>query len=161
MWFDDDIFEEFRLMQREMARMLTHMGGSGYLPGPEGAGDASLPAKRGQAPASYRMPVTDLMETESAFIASIELPGVDKKDIELNVTERAIEVRVDRTEERKVEDQKRGVFNHASVSRQFYRSFPLPKPVVADKTKAELTSGVLRVEVPKADKGGSRRVSIQ
>lgn len=158
MWFDDDIFEEFRLMQREMARMLAHMDGSGYLPGPEGAGDASLPAKRDQR---YRMPVTDLMETESAFIASIELPGVEKKDIELIVTERAIEVRVDRKEERKVEDREKGVFRHASVSRQFYRSFPLPKPVVAERATAELNSGVLRVEVPKADKGGSRRVSIQ
>lgn len=155
MWFDDSFFEEMKRMQRELDRMFQHFYGMEHplLPGRVGE------AERGAS--LYRVPVTDLRETESGFIAAIELPGVEKKDIELTVTERAIEVKVNKSEEKSAEDREKGLFSHLAVSRQFYRSFPLPKPVVPEKAKAELRQGVLRVEVPKAGKtGGSQRINI-
>ncbi len=156
MWFDDSFFDEFRCMQHEMNRLHQQMMGMGNYPLLP-AGEAEMPA---EAPL-YRVPVTDLRETESGFIAAIELPGVEKKDIELTVTERAIEVKVDKKEEKMTEDREKGVFSHSAVSRHFYRSFPLPKPAVPGKAKAELRQGVLRVEVPKAEKtGGSQRINI-
>lgn len=156
MWFDESFFEEFRRMKNEMDQLFNYGMASGHPPLLEESKKTSS-----KDPSLYRRPLTDIMETESAFIASIELPGVNKEDIELTVTERVIEVKVDKREERKIEDKEKGIFKHSLVNRQFYRSFPLPKPVVPEKAKAELRNGILRVEVPKTKKtSGSHRVTI-
>ena len=152
MLFDDSFFEQWRKMQREMDRLFQDLSGPTrpLLPGSE----KNLSVQEG-----YRTPVTDLRETESAFIAAIELPGVSKGDISLNVTDKTIEVRVDRKQESKVEEK--GVTRYSAVSRQFYRNFPLPKPVTPKNAEAELRDGILRVTVPKAEAGDSFQVDIR
>jgi len=149
--FDESFFAEMRRLQREMDRLFSQfMQGHPLLPGPQAPGKAP-----------YRMPVADLVETESGYVASIELPGVAKKDIELSVTPQQIVVRVDTKVERSTGDKEKGTFQHSAVSRQFYRAFPLPKLVIPEKTKAELRDGMLRVEVPKSAKAGGFRVDIE
>ena len=159
MWFDDSFFEEFRRIHREMDRLFRHMNVPGRYP--------ALPHIESAVPAhirdsNFRVPITDLRETESGFIAAIELPGVEKEDIELDVSEHAITVRVEKKEERKVEKEEEGIFRHAAISRQFFRQFPLPAEVQPEKAKAVFENGILRVEVPKKDAGkDSFRVDIE
>lgn len=95
----------------------------------------------------FRIPLADVKETENNVLAVFEIPGVDKKDIELNVTENAIEVKV----EKKAEKEIKGKESYAYEARtnQFYRALPLPEKVKADQTQATYKNGILRVEMPK------------
>jgi len=95
----------------------------------------------------FRTPVSNIYETENSVIANLELPGVDKKNIDLNVTDMHIEVKVDAKTEK--EEKHKGIYRYESRSSQFYRAIPLPVEVDAEKTNAEYKDGVLRVEIPK------------
>jgi HSP20 family protein len=108
----------------------------------------------------FRIPLSDLKQTESEIISTIELPGADKKDIELNVTKDFIEVKVDKKNDKKVETNDAYSFMQSRIS--FYRRIPLPVEVQTDKAKASYNNGVLRIEIPKSRQlqNNSKRIAI-
>lgn len=95
----------------------------------------------------FRTPKCNMHETEKSVVASFELPGVEKKDIELNVTDDRIEVKVNHKAEK--EEKKKGMYRYEASSHSFYRSIPLPVDVKSEEAEAEYKNGVLRVEIPK------------
>lgn len=126
-----DIFD----MYEEMDRMFNSFFGHTMLP------DVAERAPK------VRMPVCDVCETENHVNVALEMPGVDKKDIKLNVTENAIEVGVDKKDEKEVKG-KEG-YRYSSMSHQYYRKIPIGKGLDAEQTKAEYKNGILRLEIPK------------
>lgn len=109
---------------------------------------------------SIRQPKSDIYETENSVIAAFELPGVDKKDIELNITDDLMEVKVIKKQEKKAEDKEKGVYSYKACSRQFYKSVKLPTSVDSAKAKAEYRDGLLRIEIPKAKTVKKRLIRI-
>ncbi|MGC9032505.1 MAG: Hsp20/alpha crystallin family protein [Candidatus Woesearchaeota archaeon] len=141
-----DIFDELRRIQYEMDRLFRELSPTREL----------LPSsKEKQHIIEYRHPATNIYETENAVIAEFEVPGVNKNDIELNVTENEIEVKIDKKLEKEV--KKKGYYIYESKRHGFYRRLPLPTEVIPEKTKAELQNGVLKVEMPKTEKTEDRR----
>ncbi|MBI2523222.1 Hsp20/alpha crystallin family protein [Candidatus Woesearchaeota archaeon] len=137
-----DPFEEIKRMHEEMDRVFGRAFGArllGYSKGKELSKYEGL-----------RVPVADVRETENSVIANIEIPGVEKKDIELNVTENSIEVKVEKRAENEVKEK--GSYSYESRSHSFYRALPLPAGVKADEAKAEYKNGLLKVEIPKVKK---------
>ena len=111
-----------------------------------------LPHGKGKSKlAPYRSPVTDLSETDKSVIARMEIPGVNKEDIDLKVNDDKIEVKVEQKEETEDEDKEKGYYRYESRCKSFYRSIPLPTEVNADKAEAEYKNGVLTVEIPKKE----------
>lgn len=139
----EDIFEEIRRLQREINRSFGDFWDSGRL----------LPAPTKDS-LMMRTPLTDLEETDKEIIAKIELPGVDKKDIHLNITENRIEVKVEKKQEAKLE--KKGVYREERSYRGFYRSMSLPSEVIPEKAKAKYKDGILEVVMPKSEKKKSK-----
>lgn len=143
-----DMFEEMRRMQEEMDRMFDDFF---RVRRPTLAGPAQKAGQKGElvkkAPA--RSPVCNICETEKNVLAAFEIPGVDKADISLNVTENSIEVSAKRKVEKEVKDDKGGAYSYYSSASQFYRHLPLPRKVVPDKAVATYKDGMLRVEMPK------------
>ena len=90
-----------------------------------------------------REPLTDIFNEEDKVRIAIELPGVDKKDIQLNVTERFAEVK----------------------AKGFSKTMALPtENVDSEKTKANYKNGVLEVIIPKiaiADDKTKRTIKIE
>ena len=101
--------------------------------------------------AEYRPAVANVYETENSVIATFEMPGVDKNDIDLKVDEGSIEVQVKSKAEK--EEKRKGYYAYAARAKSFYRKMPLPTEVIAEKAEAEFKNGVLRVELPKAKAG--------
>lgn len=95
----------------------------------------------------FRTPVCHLQETENKIIASFELPGVDKKDIDLNVDDNTIELKVESKDEKKHEDNEKKMYSYRMQS--FFRRIPLSIEVDSSKATAEYKDGMLRVEIPK------------
>ena len=145
-------FEEIRRMHEEMDKLFSRrLGSSGLLPYGKG--------KELTRYQNFRMPVADIKETENSVIAAVEIPGADKKDIELNVTDKAIEIKAEKKAEKEVKEK--GRYSYEAKSHKFYRILPLPVTVKADKAEATYKDGVLRVEIPKIKKLEAKKKKIE
>ena len=96
----------------------------------------------------FRAPKCNMYETDKSVVAAFELPGVEKEDIELNILDDRIEVKVEKKQEK--EDRQKGMYRYEASSQSFYRIIPLPVNVKSENAQAEYTNGVLKIEIPKA-----------
>ncbi len=126
----------------------------------------ALPSRRRQGfdviESDFRTPLTDVWETDKEVIATLELPGVDKKDIKVHATEDSVEVKVEKKQEVKQEDKKKGMYRIERSYSGFYRYITLPSKVNPDKIKATYKNGVLELRMPKLkQKGNGREVRVE
>ncbi len=135
MW---DPFEDLNKMHEEMDKLFGRVFSRPLL---------SSKAKGLTPLKTARTPVSDIKETEKNIIANIELPGIPKENIELNVTENSIEVKAQKKAEKEV--KKKGMYSYEASASQFYRKLPLPAEIKPDQAKAKFKDGLLKVEVPK------------
>jgi HSP20 family protein len=94
-----------------------------------------------------RTPRMDVYETDSSVVAEIELPGVDPKNIEIEVKDNIL--RIEARAEEKKEVKEKGYYRKETGSRYFKRQVSLPAQVTEQKTEAEYSDGVLKVTMPK------------
>ena len=104
-----------------------------------------------------RFAMNDVYEKDNKIVAEFELPGVDKKDINLNIYEGSLEVSVN-TESKK-EDKEKKLYE--STKRQFYSAVSLPKGIETDKIDASYKDGILKVEIPKSGKAIEQKKKIE
>ena len=147
--WDIEPFEGVRRLHDEMDRMFNRVLGN--IP--------TVSRKDIEKYGRFRMPRCDVQETEKSVIATVELPGVEKSDIQLNVSERNIEVKVEKKQEKEV--KKKGAYSYAAESKQFYRSIPLPTEVIASEADATYKNGILKVEIPKTKKEKKTKINIK
>lgn len=103
-------------------------------------------------------PQMDVSETEDAYSVTIELPGLEKKDIDLSITDDLLVIQG----EKRAEAEEDGEARHR-VERlygRFQRAVRLPAPVQADKIEAAFKDGVLKVRLPKSAEESQRKVAI-
>jgi len=108
-----------------------------------------------------RTPRVDVYETDKEVVAEFELPGVDPKDIDVEV--RNDMVRVEAKTEEKKEEKKKGYYRK-ELSRGYYkRVVPLPVNVQEDKAEASYENGVLKVIIPKVKptKKAEKKVKVK
>lgn len=86
-------------------------------------------------------PALELTEKNGNFIATLELPGMKKEEVKVEVTEEALIISGERKLEK--EEKEEGYFRSERSYGSFYRSIPLPKEAKTENIKAELTNGVL------------------
>jgi HSP20 family protein len=95
------------------------------------------------------MPVRfNLAETDQGFEVTADMPGIDAKDIDVQMRDGVLSIRGERKEEK--DDKQK---NYHLVERSygsFERAFALPADVLPDKIEAKFDKGVLRVTLPKA-----------
>lgn len=110
---------------------------------------------------SMVMPSIDVHETDQAYTVSAELPGIDPKDVELDLRDNALTLRGEKRSERKEEDAGRR-YSERSFGR-FERTIPLAAEVDADNIEARFENGVLKVMLPKNPKARdkTRRIEIK
>ena len=104
-------------------------------------------------------PAVDIMEDDGAYTLFADLPGIDPKDIEIDMEIGVLTIRGERENERKDEDD-----NFKRVERlygRFYRRFSLPDTADSDSISAKYNDGVLEVHIPKHEKAMPRRIEVQ
>ena len=107
------------------------------------------------------MPSIEVHETEQAYAVSAELPGIDPKDVQLDLRDNTLTLRGEKRSERKEEDGGRR-YSERSFGR-FERTIPLAADVDADHIEASFENGVLKVTLPKNTKARdkTRRIEIR
>ena len=102
-------------------------------------------------------PRTDIHETEKEIVIDAELPGIDKKDIHVEVKNNVLTFSGERMYEKKNEGRQNLSERHYG---KFSRSFSLPDTVDSDKVKAAFKNGVLTLSLPKKEKALPREINI-
>lgn len=109
-----------------------------------------LPAFRPTSLIGLRMwtPPIDMVDKKEEILVRADLPGMEKKDIHVSVTDSMLTIRGERKaeEERKEENYYCCETHYGS----FVRTISLPVPVEKDKIKADYKNGILELHLPKA-----------
>jgi HSP20 family protein len=108
--------------------------------------------------AQLKAPKVDVIDRDSEVLVRAEVPGVDKKDLDISVAENAVTIR---GETRKEEKEEKGEYYRCEISTgSFARTVALPAEVDADKAKASFKDGVLELTLPKLAKSKKRSIKI-
>lgn len=103
----------------------------------------------GKQLAGFKQPLSDIKVKKNVIVARIALPGINKKDVLLNVGKDFIEVKVEKKEESKEEG--RGFLMQEKSYSGFFRRLPLPMPVNSSKMESSFRDGILEIRMPKAE----------
>lgn len=104
-------------------------------------------------------PRVDIHETESEFVISAEIPGISKKDVQVNVDDGILTISGTREQE---SDEKGKNFHR--IERHygsFRRSFTLPDNVDENTIKASFKDGILNLSIPKIPKTETKAIEIK
>jgi HSP20 family protein len=115
-----------------------------------------LPSLRGSLELP-KAPRVDLVERDNEIVVRAELPGIDKKDVHVSLTDRTITIRAST---RKEEKEEKGEYFRREISTgETSRTLRLPATVDGEKAKAEFKDGILEIVVPKIEK--AKRVQVE
>lgn len=103
-------------------------------------------------------PDTDMSETDDAYLLTVDLPGLTKKDIQVSYQDHRLTISGERKKESKEEEK--DYIRQERYLGKFTRSFTLPTEVKEDKIKASFKDGVLLVTIPKVEAKKPKTVSI-
>jgi len=109
-----------------------------------------------RARAAGRFPPVNVYLDDDAVLIDVELPGKTAKDIDLTLEPQAVIIS-DKTAETVGEDGKVAGKQAPAWSRRL----EMPFRIDAEKANAKFTNGILRIELPKADATGVKKIAIQ
>ena len=92
-------------------------------------------------------PVVDIVEKDRAYEITAELPGMDEKNIEVNLVNGSLAIKGTKEEEKK--EERKDYYLHERHFGSFERCFAVPDSVDADKIEASFNKGVLTLTLPK------------
>lgn len=107
------------------------------------------------------VPPTEIAETETELLLTAELPGMEKKNIDISVDEGVLTIHGEKVEERKEGDENRKFHLFERNYGEFSRSFTLPRSVDTMKITADFDKGVLKVHLPKTDQAKAKGKKIE
>jgi HSP20 family protein len=103
-------------------------------------------------------PVVDIYENEDKIVVKAELPGVDKKDIKVDLKDGVLTLGGERSHEKEVKEE--NYYRKERAFGRFHRSFAVPSEIDPDKIKAEFKDGVLKVEIPKPEEQKPKKITV-
>jgi HSP20 family protein len=134
-------FSEIDSLQKEMNRLFD-----------------SLAPRTAEELGSAFVPAAEMEETPEEIHLKLEVPGMDAKDIDIQVSAEAVSISGERKEETKTEEKgmTRSEFRYGS----FRRVIPLPARVQNTNVNAEYKDGILNLILPKAEEEKNKVVKV-
>jgi HSP20 family protein len=119
-------------------------------------GDAQ--SNGGSSLANFENPSCDVEESEDHYLMALDLPGMKKEDIKIELHDGNLRIWGERS--RESEEKKKGIYRSERFYGSFERSFRLPYDVKAEDIQTEYKDGVLRLAVPKSAAAPSKQIKI-
>lgn len=91
-------------------------------------------------------PRVDVAHRNNELVIRADLPGMNKDDVTVDVTDDAVTIQGERRRDR--EEEHEGVYRSERTYGSFYRTIPLPEGAMSDQAKASFTNGVLEITMP-------------
>ncbi|ABW32642.1 heat shock protein Hsp20, putative (plasmid) [Acaryochloris marina MBIC11017] len=137
-------FQELESWRREMDRMFGRL-----MPISKSDGEKSLTF----------MPSAEMDETDQEIHLKFELPGLDAKDLDIEVTKDAVYIRGERKTE--IEAESEGTVRSEFHYGKFERVIPMPSPIKTDNVQAEYNNGVLSLTLSKSEEDMKKSVKVE
>lgn len=135
-------FREIDTLQRQMNRLF----------------DELMPTTREVGNGITFVPPAEMEETPDAIHLKLEVPGMDAKDLDVQVSAEAVSITGERKSETKTEDK--GMTRSELRYGKFQRVIPLAARVQHDKVQAEYKDGILKLNLPKAEEEKNKVVKV-
>jgi HSP20 family protein len=104
------------------------------------------------------MPRVDVLDRDEEILVRAEVPGVEKKDLQVDLSGQLLTIHGERRREEK--EEKGEYFRSEIAHGVFSRTIRLPEDVALDKVKAEFKDGILEVHLPKTHRTERRRIEV-
>ena len=105
------------------------------------------------------LPSMDVTETDKQIEITAELPGLEEKDVQINVADNLLTIRGEKKAEKEEKDKDYRLIERSYGS--FERTLELPDGVNADAIQASIAKGVLKVTVPKPAPAQSKKIDVK
>jgi HSP20 family protein len=112
-----------------------------------------------QATARSWAPAVDILETENELVLKADVPGVEQKDIDIQLENGTLTLKGERKFER--EEKNKGFHRMERSHGSFVRYFTVPDTVDAEHVRAEYANGVLSVTLPKKEIAKPKAIKVQ
>jgi HSP20 family protein len=136
-------FRELSTFRKEMDNLFKRFFGEAQPFGPLAEGWA---------------PSVDVSESEDKLLVKVELPGLEAKDVEVNLSGDLLTIKGEKKTEQERKEEKYHYSERYYGS--FERSFRLPVPVQTDKIEADFEKGVLTISLPKVEEAKTKSIKI-
>jgi len=106
-----------------------------------------------------RVPLVDVFEDKDEIVVKAEIPGMDKDNIEVNLTDHTLTIKGEKKKEEEIKEE-----NYYRAERSygsFIRTVELPAEVHTDKVKANFKNGVLEVRMPKTEAAKAKEIKVK
>jgi HSP20 family protein len=103
-------------------------------------------------------PRVDVLDRDDEVLVRAEVPGVDKKDLHVDLSGQMLTIRGERRREEK--EEKGNYFRSEIAHGAFSRTLRLPQEVAAEQVTAEFKDGVLEVHLPKTEPTEHRKIEV-
>lgn len=104
-------------------------------------------------------PSVDMFAKENEIVVKAEIPGVDKKDVSISLTDNTLTIKGESKKEKEVKEE--DYYYSERSHGTFARMLSLPEKVVADKVTAEFKDGVLEVHLPKSPEAKPKEIKVK
>jgi HSP20 family protein len=105
------------------------------------------------------VPSAEIEESDEAVLVRLEIPGLEAKDLDVQVAEDSVSIKGERKSETKTE--KEGMMRSEFHYGRFERVIPLPAHIYADRAQAEYKNGILNLTLPKTEEAKKKVVKVQ
>lgn len=109
------------------------------------------------ATATWR-PLVDIYETENGVTLQVDLPGVDKEAVSVEIKDNILTIKGQRAIETAVDDDQ--YYRRERRCGSFQRAFAMRSPVAPDAIKASFKNGVLKIDLPRPEQEQLRPVTV-
>ena len=110
-------------------------------------------------PLEVPSPAVDLYEEKDDIVVKAELPGMDKDNIAVNLTDHTLTIKGEKKKEEEIKEE--NYYRSERSYGSFLRTLELPRDVHADKVKATFKNGILEVRLPKTEEAKAKEVKIK
>ena len=103
-------------------------------------------------------PAIDVVEENDHFTVLCDLPGVDQKDVDVSIASNVLTIKGEKR--MSTNSDKAKIFRREEWAGNFQRTLSLPRSVDPEKIQAEMTDGVLRIQLPKREEVKPRQITV-
>ncbi len=103
-------------------------------------------------------PSVDIYHEDNSIVLKAELPGVEKDHIHIDVKDRVLTLKGERSTDKEVKED--NYYRRERSFGKFERRFSLPDNVAADDINADFKDGILRIEIPKPAKEEPKQITV-
>ncbi|RPH52258.1 MAG: Hsp20/alpha crystallin family protein [Desulfobacteraceae bacterium] len=103
-------------------------------------------------------PAVDIYDNTDSIVIKAELPGVEKKDVSVEIKDNVITLKGERVIDNEVKED--NYYRKERSFGTFQRAFTLPDAVSSDKVRANFKDGVLKIEIPKPEEKKPKQITV-